>query len=83
MTSPAIQPAGTPSPILTTAEACCWLRLDEDFDGDMGRAEDALHRITARGELRPLKGCGKRLRFLRSELARYALAATERTGSPQ
>lgn len=65
-----------PSPVLTTSEACVWLRLDVDFDGDLGRAEDALRRITARGELRPVKGCGKRLRFHIDELQRYARAAT-------
>ena len=60
------------SPILTSDEAARFLRLDDDYD-DIGGAIEALLRLARDGKIRPIKGCGKKYKWHREELLRYAL----------
>ncbi|MCH8823322.1 MAG: hypothetical protein IH984_07425 [Planctomycetes bacterium] len=59
------------SPILTSEEAVIFLRLDSDYV-DIGDAVAALHRIARSGKIRPIKGLGKKHKWLLGELLRYS-----------
>lgn len=58
------------SEILTNAEACRWLRLDDDHD-EIEDAIAALLRLAREGKIRPLR-CGKTYKWTRAELERFA-----------
>ena len=60
----------TTSPVLTSAEAVRWLRLDEDHD-DIGPAVLALKRLVQDGKLRPLRGVGRTYKYTLDELQRF------------
>lgn len=66
------------SPLLTNAEAACYLRLvepDADAD-DVKRAVNNLHKLVRDGKLRPVKS-GQSYTYARAELDRYVEDATE------
>lgn len=70
----------TTSPVLTSAEAVRWLRLDEDHD-DIGSAVKALHRLVQEGRLRPLR-VGKSYKFTLAELEKFICAEVMKTPTP-
>ena len=67
------------SPVLTSADAARWLRLDTDHD-DIGSAVKALHRYVQQGRLRPLR-IGRHYKFTLDELERFVANEVEQ-GTP-
>ncbi len=57
------------SPVLTAAEAVCWLRLDDDHE-DIEQAVRALKRLVQIGKIRPLR-CGRTHKYTITELERF------------
>ena len=64
--SPSVSSA---SPVLTAAEACKWLRLDDDHE-QMADAVTALNLLVRKRGLRPLR-VGKARKFTLAELHRF------------
>jgi len=65
--------------VLTFSEALDWLRLADDYP-TRDEAAKALKRATARHGLRPIRGCGRSMKFLKGELRRWAWAQTVGAG---
>ena len=65
--APASEPMAA-SPVLTTAEAARWLRLDDGVD--TATARRAVFKLCTDGKLRPLK-IGRRRLFTVAELTRF------------